>query len=170
MASIARRRNRDSSPSWDATVRVVGYPAACKSFRTKLEAELWASRTQAAAQGRTLVLVRNMTLGQMLDEVMPRLRRPVKAAFAYWRAAIGHLPLADVSTTLIATHRDALLGAPCRGHGHKRQKPRSTQTVRNYLIELGRAYQVALKELRVVDFNPSRWSASPQRHHGACVS
>jgi integrase len=39
--------------------------------------------------------------------------------------------------------------------------------VRNYLIELGRAYQVALKELRVVDVNPitlvNKPAASPWR-------
>src|SRR5215813_6685338 len=42
MASITKRRNGDGSTSWDAMVRVVGYPTTCKSFRTKLAAELWA--------------------------------------------------------------------------------------------------------------------------------
>lgn len=45
MATISNRRNGDGSTSWDAMVRVVGYSATGKSFRTKLAAELWASRT-----------------------------------------------------------------------------------------------------------------------------
>jgi len=44
MASISRRRNREGSASWDATARIVGYPTACKTFPTKLEAELWSVR------------------------------------------------------------------------------------------------------------------------------
>ena len=34
MASVTTRRNGDGSTSWDALVRVVGYPATGKSFRT----------------------------------------------------------------------------------------------------------------------------------------
>jgi integrase len=37
--------------------------------------------------------------------------------------------------------------------------------VRNYLIELGRAYQVALKELRVVDANPVALASKPAASH-----
>ena len=49
MATFSKRRNGDGSTSWDAMVRVVGYPATGKSFRSKLAAELWAARTEAAA-------------------------------------------------------------------------------------------------------------------------
>jgi hypothetical protein len=81
MASLTRRRNRDGSASWDATVRVVGYPTACKTFSTKLEADLWASRIEAAARGRTLTLARGLTLAQLIDEALPKVDRPVSAAF-----------------------------------------------------------------------------------------
>jgi integrase len=161
MASLRRRRNRDGSTSWDVTVRRVGYPTTCKSFPTKMEAELWAARTESAAAGRTLVLAKNTTLAKMLDAVLPRLKNPVACAFAYWREAIGDLRLVDVSPAVIAKHRDLLLGAPCGGHKHKRQRPRGTHTVRNYLVELGRAYQVAMKELRVVDSNPVALVSKP---------
>jgi hypothetical protein len=63
MATFSKRRNGDGSTSWDALVRVVGYPAACKSFSTKLAAELWAARTEAARRGSTLPSARGMTLG-----------------------------------------------------------------------------------------------------------
>ena len=55
MATLIRRRARDGSrASWLAQVRVQGYPMACRTFRTKAEAELWTARTEAAARGRTL--------------------------------------------------------------------------------------------------------------------
>jgi integrase len=154
MASIARRRNRDGSSSWDATVRIVGHPTACKSFPTKLEADLWASRIEAAAKGRTLALAREMTVAQLIDEGTPKLIKPVAAAFAYWREQIGDLRLMMVTPQIIGAHRDMLLGAPTRGFKHKRVKPRSNATVRNYLVELSRLYTLAIRELRVCDVNP----------------
>ena len=51
MAGITKRRNADGSSSWDALVRIVGYPPICKSFRTKLGAELWAARTEPLRKG-----------------------------------------------------------------------------------------------------------------------
>jgi len=155
MATFRKRRNGDGSTSWDATVRVVGYPAIARSFRTKLAAELWAARTEAAAKGGTLACSRRgMTFGHLLDETLPRLTNPTVAAFAYWREQLGNLRLYKVTPELIALHRDCLLGAACRGYKHKRTKPRSSATVRNYLIELSRLFTLAVKELRVLETNP----------------
>lgn len=154
MASIHRRRNRDGTSSWDASVRIVGHPAACKSFRTKLEAELWASRTEAAAKGRTHVLGREMTLAELIDEGKPKLKKPVAAAFAYWREQIGSMRLVDVTAPVIAKHRDLLLGAPTGGHRYRKLKPRSNATTRNYLVELSRLFSLAVRELHVCETNP----------------
>ena len=60
MATLRKRRNVDGSTSWDATVRIVGYPTIGKSFRTKIQAELWAARTETAAKGGTLACGRGM--------------------------------------------------------------------------------------------------------------
>ena len=146
MATFTKRRNGDGSTSWDAMVRVVGYPATGKSFRTKLAAELWAARTEAAAKGGTLASARGMTLGHLLDEALPRLTNPTAAVFAYWREQLGDVRLDKITPELIALHRDRLLGADCRGHNHKTAKPRSPATVRNYLIELSRLFALAVKE------------------------
>jgi len=81
MASITKRRNGDGSTTWDAMVRVVGYPATGKSFSTKLAAEVWAANTEARAKGGTLACARGMTLATLLDEALPRLKNPTKAAF-----------------------------------------------------------------------------------------
>jgi integrase len=161
MATFKKRRNGDRSTSWDAMVRVVGYPATGKTFRTKLAAERWAAQTETAAKGGTLAHSRGMTLGQLLDEALPRLTNPTGAIFAYWRAHLGDVRLDKITPEQIALHRDRLLGADCRGHNHKTSKPRSTATVRNYLIELSRLFSLAIKELRVMDGNPCKAVTKP---------
>jgi integrase len=154
MASITKRRNADGSTSWDALVRVVGYPASGRTFPTKLAAELWAARTEAARRGRTLASARGMTLAHLIDDGLPRLTNPTAAVFAYWREQLGDVRLERFTPELIALHRDRLLGADCRGYNHKTVKPRSPATVRNYLIELSRLFAMAVKEMRVMDANP----------------
>jgi integrase len=154
MATMRKRRNGDGSTSWDATVRIVGYPTIARSFRSKIKPELWASRTEAAAKGGTLASARGMTLGNLIDEALPRLIKPTAVAFAYWREHLGDMRLDKITPELIALHRDRLLGAACRGHNHKTTKPRSSATVRNYLIELSRLFALAVKEMRVMDRNP----------------
>src|SRR5437867_1019438 len=80
--------------------------------------------------------------------------KPTMAAFAYWREHLGDVPLDKITDQQIALHRDPLLGAACRGHNHKTSKPRSSATVRNYVIELSRLFTLAVKELRVMESNP----------------
>ena len=154
MATLIRRRTRDGALRWFAQVRVTGYPIACRTFRTQAEANSWIARTEDAARGRTLAVSRGMTVEQLIDDAVPRLRNPIASAFAYWREAIGTLRLIDVTPNVIAVHRDLLLGAPCGGYNHKTRKPRSSATVRNYLLELSRLFALATKELRVMDANP----------------
>lgn len=154
MATLIRRRARDGSPSWQAQVRVHGYPSHSKTFKTSRDAKAWASRMEAAAEGRTLAVSRGMTVAELIDLALPQLRNPATACFDYWREAIGTLRLIDVTPQVIAVHRDTLLGQPCGGNGHKKHKPRSTATVRNYMIELGRLFSHAVKEMWVMESNP----------------
>jgi hypothetical protein len=93
MATLSKRRNGDGSISWGAMVRVTGYPATGKSFRTKLAAQSWAARTEAAAKGGTLACARGMTFGHLLDEALPRLKNPTTAVFGYWREHLGDVRL-----------------------------------------------------------------------------
>src|SRR6185437_7807887 len=66
----------------------------------------------------------------------------------------GHMPLIKIHPTLIAQHRDLLLGAPCGGYLHKKLRPRSPSTVWQYLQTLHRVFAVAKRELHIVDTNP----------------
>jgi integrase len=162
MATFHKRRNGDGSTSWDAMVRVVGYPATGRSFPTKLAAELWAARTEEARRGRTVASARGMTLGHLIDDAVPRLTNPTTVAFAYWREQLGDVRLDRITSEQIALHRDRLLAANCRGHNHKTVKPRAPATVRNYLIELSRLFALAVRELRVMETNPCERVTKPK--------
>jgi len=166
MATRKKRRNSDGSTSWDAMVRVVGYPATGKSFRSKLAAELWAARTEAAAKGGTLASSRGMALSNLIDEALPRLSNPTMAVFTYWREQLGDVRLDKLTPEMIALHRDRLLGERCSGYRHKTSKPRAPATVRNYLIELGRLFALAVKELRVMESNPCVRVKKPKASSG----
>jgi hypothetical protein len=72
MASISKRLRRDGRVSWGVRVRVNGYGTLSKSFPTKLEAQRWASLTEAAARGRTLAVGRAATLADLIDEFSRR--------------------------------------------------------------------------------------------------
>jgi hypothetical protein len=163
MATFKKRRNRDGSTVWDTTVRIIGYPSQGRTFGTKLKAELWAAKTETAAKGGTLVASRGMTFAMLLDEGLPKLINPNVAAFAYWHEQLGDMRLDKLarSPELIAPHRDRLLGEQCRGHNHLTSKPRSSATVRNYLIELGRLFALAVKEMRVMETNPCNAVTKP---------
>jgi integrase len=154
MASFSKRRNADGSTTWDVQVRVVGYPSRSKSFRTKLAAELWAASTESAAKGGTLASAKGMIFRDLLDVGLPRLTNPVKAAFDYWREHLGDMRVEKITPELIAMHRDLLLASESSGFRHKSSKPRSTQTVRNYVLELSRLLALAVKEMRVLQVNP----------------
>jgi len=162
MATISKRRNGDGSTSWNAMVRIVGHPAKGKSLRTKHEAELWAARTEAAIRGRTLVSAGSMTLTDLIDSGLPKLRNPTSVVFDYWREHLGDVRLDRITPELIAAHRDRLLGADCRGHNHLTVKPRSSATVRNYLIELTRLFTLAVRDLCLMSSNPCAKVKKPQ--------
>ncbi len=166
MASIIKRPLKGGGLSWTATVRIRGYSTRCQSFPTRHEAELWAARTEAAAYGRTLALGGQVTVADLLTEVEARLRDHRGAPLKYWRAALGSLRVRDVSPALIAAHRDQLLGAATRGHGHKRLKPRSASTVRTYLAVLAAVFKIAVRELRYCDANPVHSVAMPKQDRG----
>jgi hypothetical protein len=154
MASITKRVRRGGGVSWGVRVRVNGYATLSKSFPTKLEAQRWASLTEAAARGRTLAVSRDATLADLIDEYSPKAKRSTRALLRHWRAALGSLRLRDVTPLIIAKQRDLLLGAPTRSFRQKKLKPRSASTVLHYLAALSSAFKYGIRELQWCDANP----------------
>jgi integrase len=154
MASITKRVRRAGGVSWGVRIRVNGYATLSKSFPTKLEAQRWASLTEAAARGRTLAVCRSATLADLIDEYSPTAKRSTQALLRHWRGTLGSLRLRDVTPIIIAKQRDLLLGAPTRSFRQKKLRPRSASTVLHYLCALSSAFRFGMRELQWCDTNP----------------
>lgn len=161
MASITKRTRKGGALSWGVRVRVVGHGTLTKTFRTKLEAQVWATRMEASAKGRTLAVARSTSLGDLLDEYEPKAAPSTRKLLPYWRAALGDVLLKDVNAVMIDRQRDKLLNAPTRSFGQKGTRPRSGSTVRTYLSALSSAFTFGIKHLHWLDSNPCAQVAFP---------
>jgi hypothetical protein len=90
----------------------------------------------------------------------------VAAALNYWRDQLGDLRTRDVTPALIARHRDLLLGAPTRAHGHTTTRPRSAGTVRSYIAVLAAVFKIGVRELRWCESNPVKDVTLPKPSKG----
>ena len=132
MATFHKRRNGDGSTSWDAMVRVVGYPTTSKSFRHQTRGGTVGRPHRRRPAGPHASLAPRNDARAPARRRLARLTNPTAAVFAYWRAELGDVRSTKITPGVDRHHRDRLLGAACRGHRHKRSKPRSPATVRNY--------------------------------------
>ena len=176
MASFKTRKRKDGTPIITVQVRMRGYPARTASFPTDRLAKRWAKVTEASMiEGRHFknVASRRRTFGQAADRYLadeiPKKRSGGgmhKAALKYWREAIGHLKLADITADLIVDQRAALASKPFRranpdakrtslkkGEAAKTFK-RSGPTVNRYLAVLSHVFAIARREWRWIDDNP----------------
>lgn len=109
---------------------------------------------RSGSKGRTLVISRQASLGELLDEFEPRAKASTRLLLRYWRKHLGPLRLQDITPVLISKHRDMLLGAPTKSFGQKTLKPRSPSTVLHYLCALSSAFRFAIRDLHWLEINP----------------
>jgi integrase len=152
VASIKQLKGK-RGVTYAARVRVNGHPSQCRNFKTKAEARDWALHTEAALTGRMFAVVRQVTLGDLIAEYLPKAKPATQPLLRYWAQTLGSTRLRDIAPPMVAQHRDALLGAPTRSHGHKRTKPRTGATVNQYLSALSVAFKYA-NERGLSDNNP----------------
>ena len=74
----------------------------------------------------------------------------------WWKDRLGHLVLSDLTPSVIAEARDALLGESTR-----RKSLRSSSTANRYLAALSKALSVAVKEWGWIDDSPMRKVSKP---------
>ena len=153
MASIAKRRRKDGSTRWDVTVRCRGFATVCKSFPSKLAAELWSGKIEARIAGTDLVVSRG-SVGRTDRSNAPYLKDPECAALRYWETELGDRAVRRVTPQLIAAHRDSPIGSPGASPLYRNAKPRRPATVKKYLIALSTVFTVGMRELRVRSANP----------------
>jgi integrase len=112
MASI-RKRN---PYQWEVRIRKRGYPTACKTFETKLDAEAWARQIESEMD-RGIFISRTeaerYTLSECLDRyideyIRPRLKSSIFAVYrakALKRRALAHRIMASIRAKDIADYR-----------------------------------------------------------------
>jgi integrase len=175
VATIRERKTKDKHSIFHVQVRMTGYPARTASFPTRRQAERWAKTVEAdMIEGRHFrnVEARRRTLADAIDRYveneLPKLRNGSthRSNLPYWREAIGHLKLSEVTPAVIVEHRDKLAagsytrakpgakGSTLKKGEAARTFKRKPNTVNNYLVPLGRVFTVARKEWHWISNNP----------------
>ena len=167
MALIEKRTRASGKPSYRVRVKFRGRVlSSTHSDRTR--AERWAAEIGAkirddahfAGEGN-----RRRALADMIDRyavhVLPDKRnaRSQRRHLVWWRANIGHLPLANVTRAVIAQCRDDLL-KPHKG------KLRGPATVVRYMASLSHVFTVAIGDWEWAEVNPVRGVRKPREPRG----
>ncbi len=159
MGTIREVSKKDGTVSYHAEVRLRGYKPQRDSFRTKSLAKKWIQDIESSIRdGRHFRTAesRKHTVGELIDRFIdewipksPKYQKKKIAHLLWWRGKVGHLILADLTTSQIATCRDKLL------HGiTSRKSQRCGGTVNRYLAALSKALSIAVKEWGWIQENP----------------
>lgn len=158
MASIQKRVSNGGAISYRVQVRMKGHPPETASFKRLTDAKAWAQNTESAIrEGRHFKtsLSKKHTLGEAIDryhrEVLSHRKNTVNQQkyLSYWKEALGHYSLADISPALIVEARNALVGAE-----NKYGRSIGTATANRYVQSLGHVLTISMKEWEWINDNP----------------
>ncbi len=129
---------------WQVRIRKHGHPLQVKTFRTRGEAEAWATVTESEMV-RGVFLERSTSerttladvLNRYVSEVLPgkRSQQQVRSAASIVTGHLGEYSLAALSPVILAQYRDARLSTGV-----------TSQTVRHELSLVSRVLTLAMKE------------------------
>lgn len=143
------------SGTWKALIRMVGWPTASKTFRTKRDAEDWARRTEDEMVRGVFIqrapserLTFNSAIDRYLKEVSvtksPATKKGEESRSKLLKDYFGKYSLAAITPELVAGYRDQRLAAG-----------KENNSVRLELSLLGHLFTVALKEWGIgLTYNP----------------
>jgi len=171
MGTIREYEKEDGSISYHAEVRLRGHPSQRESFRTRSLAKKWIQDTESAIRdGRHFKTAeaKRHTLGELIDRFIlqwlpkhPKHQAKQTALLTWWKNRLGHLLLSDLTSSVIADGRDALLSETT-----KRKRLRTSSTVNRYLASLSKALSIAVKEWGWLDDSPMRKVSKPRETPG----
>lgn len=159
MGAIRESKKKDGSVTYHAEVRLKSYPPQRESFRTRTLAKKWIQDTEssirdgrhfrvAEAKKPTVKDLIDRFTSQWLSQFPYRVVRQT-AYLAWWKARLGHLLLSDLTSTVLADARDALLAEKT-----PRGNIRNPSTANRYLAAFSRALTIAMKEWGWLDDYP----------------
>ncbi|WP_028317595.1 tyrosine-type recombinase/integrase [Desulfobulbus elongatus] len=168
MANIQEIKGKKGT-RYRVLIRLKGCPAQSATFARKTDAKKWAAETESAIRaGRYFKTVeaKRHTVAEMIDryiaDVVPNKKDQVNTTnqLLYWKAQIGHLVLADVTTAKIVAGRDLLLKEPYTirktvGASVATERRRSPATVNRYMAAISHCFTVAVTEWQWLEVNPA---------------
>lgn len=171
MGAIRESKKKDGSVTYHAEVRLKGYPPQRESFRTRTLAKKWIQDTEssirdgrhfriAEAKKHTVKDLIDRFISQWLSQFPHRVVRQT-AYLAWWKDRLGHLLLSDLTPTVLADARDALLAEKT-----PRGNIRNPSTANRYLAAFSRALTIAMKEWGWLDDTPMRKVSKPSEGRG----
>lgn len=180
MATISTRTTQDGSKSYRVEIRLAGYPRVSETFARLTDAKRWAAATETAIrEGRHFgtVEARRHTLADLIDrysrDMLPAKKNGEQQhrQLSWWKARIGHHPLADITPALLVECRDALNNEPIASPAidPTRAGPvryRKAATINRYLAALSHCFTIAVKEYGWVDNNPLLKVTRPKEPRG----
>jgi integrase len=171
MGAIRESKKKDGAVTYHAEVRLKGYPPQRESFRTRTLAKKWIQDTEssirdgrhfriAEAKKHTVKDLIDRFTSQWLSQFPHRVVRQT-AYLAWWKDRLGHLLLSDLTSTVLADARDALLAEKT-----PRGNIRNPSTANRYLAAFSRALTIAMKEWGWIDDTPMRKVSKPSEGKG----
>ncbi len=157
MANIEHRNG-----TYRVKIRLKGHTESA-TFQTLKAAIRWeASREAAIREGRYFPTAHQHTLNDLIDrylqDVLPHKSRSSISMqtiqLTYWQTHLGYHPLAAITPSLIAEHRDTLA------------RTRKASTVRRYLAALSHTFTIAVKEYQWANDNPCQKIRKPSEPRG----
>ena len=170
MASILERIDSKGNKTYQAKVRIKGYPTQTKTFDRKTDAKIWANKTETEIRtGLFLPETQSNqhTFAELVDrycenEINERKSdiNKIKMHLEWWKSELGSYFLNRITPIMIAEARTKLATenklAPRRGKmAVETDIKRSNSTVNRYMASLSIVLSIAVKEYGRLDSNPA---------------
>ena len=162
MASIIKRKTK-TGISYQAKIRLKGYPPQSESFRRLTDAKKWVIQTESAIlEGRHFKTAEskkrtfNDLMARYYSDILPNYSSKEqgerKSKLDWWCRGIGHYVLADTTPSVISDYKKTLVRSPA--------------TIDKYLRNLSHVFTFAVNELEWIEQNPVRKVKSPKLPRG----
>lgn len=170
MATILERIDSKGNKTYQAKVRIKGYPTQSKTFDRKTDAKIWANKIETEIR-TGLFLPETQSNQHTLAELIERYcanelndRKSdiskIKMHLEWWKSELGPYFLNRITPVMIAEARTKLATenklAPRRGKkAVLTNEKRSNSTVNRYMASLSIVLSMAVKEYGWLDSNPA---------------
>lgn len=165
MTGIYKRVSAKGTVSYQAKVRVKGYPLQTATFERKTDAQHWAQRIEADLREDKYfpaAKAKKHTISELVDQYLENLKATnnrrhgdVRGLLEWWKIEVGHIILSDFRGEHVLKGQQKLLGRKReRKNADGEFQTLSPATVNRYTVALHTAVAFGIKPLKWVSHNP----------------